>query len=201
MKKTLLLLLTLFTLTSQAQSDQKFNLGFEKQKSKEELPDAWHKWGTYALSTEADSYEGQLATKITSTEGGSGFGAIVYKIPANYEGKSIRLEGYMKIKAVENGHAGLLLRIDGKERGEILEFDNMKNQNISGTVDWKKYTITLNYPKGAETIYVGGILVGKGELYLDDLVLTIDGKDVQTLKEKEKILLKADLDKEFDKAS
>ena len=38
---------------------------------------------------------------------GRNFGSIAYRIPANNKGDSIRLEGYMKIKNVENTDPGL----------------------------------------------------------------------------------------------
>jgi len=199
MKKILIALLTIISFGCQAQKTEKYNLGFENQKEKETLSDGWFKWGNYELEIAALAHSGEKSGKITSDPTGSSFGSIAFKIPANYVGKTIKLEGYMKIKNVENGYAGLLLRIDGN--GSSLAFDNMQNQNISGTKDWQKYTITLDYPEEAENIFIAGILSGKGEAWFDDFVLSIDGKNVQTLKEVEKELSKAQLDKEFDNGS
>lgn len=196
MKKTLIVLLTIVSISCQAQKPEKYNLGFEKQSESTSLSDGWIKWGNYELTTDSVAHSGTKSGKITSDQTGSSFGSIAYKIPANYEGKEIRLEGFMKIKDVENGFAGLLLRVDGN--GTSLAFDNMQNQNITGTRDWQKYNITLNYPEGAENIFIAGILTGRGEAWFDDFVLSIDGKNVQTLKEVEKKLSKAQLDKEFD---
>jgi C-terminal processing protease CtpA/Prc len=198
MKKIAIFVLTYFIISCQAQTDQKFNLGFEKQSNVSALSDGWFKWGNYTLTTDTLSNSGQRSGKITSTDNGQ-FGCIAYKIPANYIGKTIELEGYMKIKNVENGFAGLLLRVDGN--GSTLAFDNMQNQNISGTKDWQKYSIKLDYPEQAENIFIAGILTGKGEAWFDDFVLSIDGKNVQTLKESEKPVYKASLDKEFDNGS
>lgn len=198
MKKTAILILTFFLIGCQAQTNQKFNLGFENQTNKNALSTGWIKWGDYILSIDSLSHSGMKSGKISSNENGS-LGSIAYMIPANYHGKNIKLEGYMKIKNVENGFAGLLLRVDGN--GKSLSFDNMKNQNISGTHDWQKYSITLNYPEDAEYIFVAGILTGKGEAWFDDFELTIDGKNVQTLTEIAKPVYKANLDKEFDKGS
>ena len=199
MKQIFTLLLILVLSICHAQKTEKFNLGFESKGSKEKLSDGWIKWGNYELSIEENSHSGKNAGKITSDKSGSSFGSMAYKIPANYEGNIIQLKGYMKIENVENGFAGLLLRIDGN--GEPLAFDNMQSQNITGTKDWQEYTITLNYPEEAENIFIAGILVGKGEAWFDDFILTIDGKNVQSLKEVEKELSKAQLDKEFDEGS
>ncbi|WP_419212721.1 S41 family peptidase [Maribacter sp. X9] len=199
MRKTIIVLLTIVSISCQVQKPEKYNLGFEKQSESASLSDGWFKWGNYELTTDSVAHSGTKSGKITSDQTGSTFGSIAYKIPANYEGKEIRLEGFMKIKDVENGFAGLLLRVDGN--GTSLAFDNMQNQNITGTRDWRKYNITLNYPEGAENIFIAGILTGKGEAWFDDFVISIDGKNVQTLKEVEKKLSKAQLDNEFDNGS
>lgn len=199
MNKILLkLLLIIISFNCQGQNIKKFNLGFENIKEEKTLSDGWFKWGKYDLVISNEAHSGTKSGKITSTTNGS-FGSIAYQIPANYLGKTIQLEGYMKIKNVENGFAGLLLRINGN--GGVLAFDNMQNQNITGTRDWQKYTITLDYPKGAESIFIAGIMSGKGEAWFDDFVLSIDGENIQTLKETERQLLNSQLDKEFDSGS
>lgn len=198
MKKLLVFLLFLVSICCQSQIAGKFNLGFENKSKMDSLPEGWIKWGYYPLAADDMAHSGKSSGKIISSEDGS-FGSIAYKIPANYKGNSIMLEGYMKIKDVKNGFAGLLLRVDGN--GNVLAFDNMQNQNIQGTKDWEKYSITLDFPRDAENIYVAGILSGRGEAWFDDFTLTIDGNNVQTLPEIKKEVSKASLDKEFDKGS
>ena len=198
MRYVTLFTLTLIFLQSRAQP-AKFNLGFEQASVGKTLPKGWFKWGDYGLGVDTLRVSGEKSGKITSDEQGNTFGSIAYKIPANYQGESIRLDGFMKIKNVENGFAGLLLRVDGN--GSSLVFDNMQRQGITGTHDWKKYSITLEYPPGADNIFVAGILVGKGEAWFDDFVLTIDGQNVQTMKEMPKPVYGADLDTAFDKGS
>jgi C-terminal processing protease CtpA/Prc len=199
MQKILLLLFLLTAFNCQAQNNDKFNLGFEAQNNEKGLSDGWMKWGNYELVIDSVAHTGEKSGKIISDEAGSSFGSIAYKIPANYEGTSIQLDGFMKIENVEDGFAGLLLRIDGN--GSTLVLDNMQNQNISGTKEWQKYTITLSYPQEAENIFIAGFLAGKGEAWFDDFFITIDGENVQTLEEVERQLPKAQLDKEFDNGS
>jgi len=197
MKHTILIIVTLLFINCTTKTKKKFNLDFETYDSLLVFPKDWIEWGDYSLEIDSiNVHSGKYASKITSKESGDSFGCIAYNIPANYKGKSIRLEGHMKIKDVEDGFGGLLLRIDGN--GKTLAFDNMENQNIHGTKDWNKYSVTLPYPKNAKNIIVAGIMTGKGEAWFDDFILTIDGNDIQTLKEKEKIIYKATLDKEFD---
>lgn len=199
MKRILILLFTIISIGCQAQNAEKYNLGFEKQKDEKTISDGWFKWGNYELTIDSVAYSGRNSGKITSNEAGNSFGSIAYKIPANYKGSTIKLEGFMRIKNVENGFAGLLLRIDGN--GTSLVFDNMQAQKITGTKDWQKYSITLKYPEEAESIFIAGMLSGKGEAWFDDFTLSIDGKDIQTLKEEYKELSKAQVDKEFDNGS
>ena len=200
MKQIITFILTIsLTVCCQGQENTKFNLGFENHENSEGLSDGWIKWGNYELSIDNQSHSGDKSGKITSDQSGSSFGSIAYKIPANYAGEQIQLKGYMKIRDVEHGFAGLLLRVDGN--GGSLAFDNMQRQNISGTKDWQEYTITLDYPDAAETIFIAGILSGKGEAWFDDFVLSIDGQNVELLKEVEREVPKALLDKSFDNGS
>ena len=167
MKKTLFILLSLFFINCGSQKEKKFNLDFESYSHRYLFPTDWMEWGDYSL--QADTiivHSGKFSGKIKSKKEVGSFGSIAYKIPANYKGKSIQLEGYMKIKNVENGFGGLLLRIDGNQTS--LGFDNMESQNINGTKDWQKYSINLPYPEEAETIYVAGILTRTGEAWFDD---------------------------------
>ncbi|MBC3758429.1 peptidase S41 [Hyunsoonleella sp. SJ7] len=200
MKKSFLCLTLLLSCIScvQKQKSKKFNLDFETYNTQMLLPDKWFEWGNYNLQADTvEVHSGNYSAKVSSKNKHDSFGCIAYRIPANFSGKKIKLEGYMKLKNVENGFGGLLLRLDNGN-SKTLEFSNMKNQNINGTKNWKKYVIELPFPKEAKRIYIGGILLGKGEAWFDDFVLTVDGKDIQTFKEIEEPVFKAKLDKEFD---
>jgi C-terminal processing protease CtpA/Prc len=200
MKPTLSLLLWLVALAGYAQSSPKFNLGFEDHSAKASLPEGWMKWGEYDLFVDSQAHTGDKAVKITSNPSGSAFGSVAYRIPANYAGDSIRLEGYLRTEDVAGGFAGLLLRVDGAS-GPLV-FDNMQERKITGTNDWRRYAITLPYPAdAAENIYVAGILAGQGTAWFDDFVLTIDGVEVQVAPEAVREVAPAQLDTAFDKGS
>lgn len=130
MKQLLTLILLLNLLIAQAQTEEKFNLGFENHDKNESLSDGWFEWGNYELSIEKLSHSGEHAGKITSDQSGSSFGSIAYKIPANYKGNTIQLKGFMKIENVENGFAGLLMRIDGN--GTTLGFTIQMEKKLKG---------------------------------------------------------------------
>ncbi len=197
MRLTTFLLLVFISFYTSAQ--EKFNLNFESNLKKNVLPDDWFKWGYYELSKDSiETFSGNFSAKIDASSGGT-FGAIAYRIPSKYKGKKITLEGYMKIENVEGGNAGLLMRLDGN--GSTLEFDNMQAQGINGTADWKKYAITLNYDNKTEDIFVAGMLTGGGKAWFDNFKITVDGKNIQTLKEVERVKTKGELDKEFNDGS
>lgn len=201
MKKIRYIIFLLSSLCIYGQSlEQKFHLDFEKSQSNKGLPSDWIQWGSYLLDVDSTIvHSGKYSVRVVSDSLSNSFGSMAYRIPSKYKGNSVRLEGFMKTKDVQNGHAGLLLRLDG-ESG-VLQFDNMQNQGIVGTTAWKKYSITLPYPENTENIMVAGILIGKGTVWFDDFEVFIDDKNIQTLKEIERVLSKAEMDTEFDSNS
>lgn len=197
MRQSIFLLLIFASISCAAQ--QRFNLNFEENTQQKGIPDDWVKWGNYDLRIDKNEvFSGEYSVKIDG-ESSNSFGSIAYKVPSKYEGKKITLEGYMKLENVVGGHAGLLMRLDGDSG--VLEFDNMQSQQIKGTLDWKKYSVTLPYNDKTETIYAAGILVGGGKVWFDNFKITVDGKNIQTLKEVEKVKTKGELDDEFHKGS
>ena len=189
----LLPLLSFFWIDSSA---QKFNLNFEECKPEATLAQDWIRWGDHDLRLDTSHvYQGSFAASIEGLPGGGSFGSTAYRIPANYEGSSLTLKGYIKTSEVSEGFAGLLMRVDG-ESGPI-SFDNMEKVGLRGNNDWKEYSVTLPYSEEAIHIYVGGILVGKGKAWFDDFTLTLDGNNIQTLEEKEREIFPAELDTAF----
>jgi len=202
MRYALLILFLLPNLSCEAQTSKKFNFDFEQFQTGTHMADGWFRWSDYESTTVTESHSGKYAGKITSDEMGIE-GRIAYVIPANYEGDTIQLEGYMKIKNVE-GYAGLLIRIESTVEGYpgfVKGFGTMERQNVNGTKDWQKYSISLPLPKNSDYIFIGGILSGKGEAWFDDFIVTIDGQNIETLPQNDRIIFNANLDKEFDMGS
>ena len=176
----------------------KFNFDFEILD--QNIPAGWNNFGSpdYKLSVDKDVKEsGKFSASIEYQGSSPNFKAWAYTIPENYEGKKITLSGYMKTENVTDGWAGLWLRIDPN-----IGFDNMQQRGIKGTTDWKKYEITLDLnPAKTKQIVFGGLLAGKGKMWIDDFHVTIDGKDINTLKPIAKKEYAAEKDKEFDEDS
>lgn len=191
--------------SQQANALLNLNLNFEKSIPGQKFPLNWFEWGTMDYSFKVDSVvrrEGKYSMSIQAPKDKkeSSFGCAASSIPVNFKGKSVKLSGKMKLENVKNGSAGLILRIDDKNNKSI-QFDNMMQKNISGTIDWLEYSVTLPLDEAAKRIYFGGILSGTGKIWIDDFTLEIDNEDismVQTVPEK---IYKADSDKEFDNGS
>lgn len=173
---TLIICVIVQTVFCQTASPDSLNLGFEKvEKGK---PLRWWIHGTDGYAVYLDSTitrSGKYSAVIESMEKHLDFKAWGTAIPGNYDGKEITLSGYIKTEDVEDGYAGLWMRIDPQ-----IAFDNMYTRGIKGTTDWTKYEITLQMdPANTTKIVIGGILVGHGKMWLDDLTITIDGKDIK----------------------
>lgn len=189
---------------SQLKIKDAFNLGFEAISPKDAFPQKWFQWGqSYKItpdSLQKVSGKYSLLIQPSAAREEGHFGSPAVSIPAVYQGKEIELRGFLKLDNVQNGSAGLLLRIDGKNG--TLQFDNMQNRKIQGTIDWKQYSIKLPLPPNAETIFVAALHTGTGQVWVDDLELKIDGKDLLDVPVKEsKPPLPADLDTAFSKGS
>jgi len=196
MKKYFIVPFLLWGMTSFAQQKIE-NLDFET--SENNSPALWKLMGNNSAKVFSDFNEKQQgkASAVIESEGTEGFRAIMYTLPNNYAGRKITLSGYLKTENVTDGFAGLWMRIDPE-----VAFNNMQNVGLKGTNDWKKYEVTLNMsPENTQQIVIGALLSGKGKIWVDDLKVSIDGKDIENAKIFEKKLTKVELDKEFDKGS
>ena len=202
MKKSFLTFLILFTaITSYCQTKEtisKLNLDFEN--AEKGTPIGWNNSGSsnYILSIDSTNVKsGKYSASIEFEEGNPDFKAWAFTIPDSYAGKKITLSGYLKTENVTDGYAGLWMRIDPS-----IAFDNMNNNGVKGTTDWTKYEITLDMnPEKTKQIIIGGLLAGKGKMWIDDLKVTIDGKEINDIKPLEREIFPAEEDKEFDNGS
>jgi hypothetical protein len=106
----------------------------------------------------------------------SKFGSLGQTLAADdYLGKRVRLTGWLK---TENAGAAVLwMRIDGNRR--TLGFDNMLNRAAGvGTTDWKQFEVVLDVPTEAVNLVIGTFLLGKGQMWADDLKLEIVGSSI-----------------------
>ncbi len=197
-----LIFIFFFSLVGQCQTTaiQHLNLDFEK--NEKGFPTQWDNFGSEAYKIYLDSLQvksGKFSAIIENTENISDYKALSISLPANYEGDTISLSGYIKTDKVTDGYAGIWMRIDPQ-----IAINNMGDKGVTGTTDWKKYEISLPLnPEKTDSIVVGGLLVGKGKMWLDNLKVSIDGKDLDNkdLKVYKRKIFPAEKDKEFDNGS
>lgn len=84
-----------------------------------------------------------------------------------YLGKRIKLSGFIKSKGVD-GFCGFWMRVDDA-LGDVLQFDNMSDRPIVGDTEWNHYYIVLDVPKNSAVISFGVLLLGKGQVWIDEL--------------------------------
>ena len=204
MKNTFILIVTLsFLLVNDVAISQKdHNLSFEQLK--EGKPTGWDlssgKLGESGYLTKVDdthSIDGphSLMIQYDTSSLSHSFGAVYTFFDASFGGLELKLTGSIKTEGVKDGYAGLWMRIDDKKG--VLQIDNMQDRGITGTSDWQEYSITLPLNPKSQKIYIGGLLTGKGKMWMDNLNLTIDGKSLDEAPEKVIVLLPAEKDTAF----
>ena len=98
----------------------------------------------------------------------------------DFKGKRVRFRGWMKADAVSSG-AGLWMRFDDAA-GRPLALDNMMDRAMKGTSDWREMSIVMDVPQSADSIYIGMLLIGTGQAWMNGLVFEIVSSDVPTTK-------------------
>lgn len=198
MKKPLLTLAFLLLALTGYSQNWKPNFDFEVIHNGR--PTGWVDFGgaNYTLAVDSATVKnGKFAASLEYKEGKPDFKAWAFHIPESYPGKKITLTGYIKTEGVTDGYAGLWMRIDPS-----IAFDNMQDRGVTGITDWTRYEISLKMdPEKTQQIVIGGILAGKGKMWVDDLKLTVDGKEIKDLKPLGEKLFPADLDTAFNQGS
>ena len=181
------------------QTQSKLNLSFEDIENR--MPKNWytldHQPGYLVSLDSVNVKSGKYAIAIEFMEGPIKGQVFRLKLPCNYDGKKITLSGYIKTENVTDGYAGLWMEINPG-----IAFDNMRQHGVTSTTDWNEHTITLDmYPSKTKEIFIGGLLVGKGKMWLDDLKITIDGKDIDKIQPYDSKPFPANEDREFEYGS
>jgi hypothetical protein len=155
-----------------------------------EAPKGWFAAGDspkdYIMSLDRNvSHSGKSSASLKSiVSKAHGFGTLMQTFKGDsFRAKRIRFSGYVRAKEVMDW-AGLWLRVDGSNAGEMLAFDNMQDRPIKGTTDWQKYEIVLDVPEQSQAIAFGLLLAGPGQVWMDDLAFEVVGNDVATTAER-----------------
>ena len=193
-----LFIITLSACWHTTNNNSRLNLDFEEVE--DGMPKGWsvaHTQPDYTVSLDSVNVKsGKYAIAIEFTGTSADYQGIGFDLPSNYDGEKITLSGYIKTENVSDGHAELMMLLEPD-----IAFGESQD-GVTGTTDWKLYELTLNlYPEQTKQITVYGFLVGKGKMWMDDLKVTIDGKDISQLKPYKAKTFLAENDKEFDSES
>lgn len=189
MTRFLILIVVLFDISSsQAQHtslvnkcSEEYNLGFEVTTDNDK-PLGWLSYNRkngYKVGIDSTEKHGGkhslLIEKVDlqdQTYGAQSIGVI----PAKYEGKEIEVKAYMKLESV-SGFIDLGVAIDDEDYDRI-KYVSLDNKKYSGTKEWRQYSIKIPLSKYARYIRIWPTLVGAGKLWIDDIQILIDGKDI-----------------------
>lgn len=147
--------------------------------------------GWYLEDDSGGSYQAQLDRGVTHTGRASltvrslqsssagRYCALTQGIDARlYRGQRLRMSAFLRSQiAAQQGWAGLWLRVDPRV-GQPLAFENMQSRPIRGNTDWSSYVIELPVAEEADKIYFGAILVGSGQIWVDDFQVESLGKSL-----------------------
>jgi hypothetical protein len=105
------------------------------------------------------------------------WGSTVQLIPvSDVRGKRLMVSGYIKTTDVAR-YAEYWVRVDGADH-QVLVYDDMSNRPLSGTADWRAFAIVIEVPPTATNVFMGLLLNGVGEVWVDDLSVAVVTKDV-----------------------
>src|SRR5271157_3168944 len=156
-------------------------------------PSGWWKNGSkpaaYVVGVDRDkTHDGLPSAYAKSIEPSiEGFGGMMQMCDAhNFLGKRMRLSAWMKTEDANDGGAHLWFRIDAKEGGAMLGFDNMDGRPVKGTTDWKNYSIVLDVSANAGALAFGFFIDGTGRAWVSGVKLEEVGPDVPTTSAPEK---------------
>jgi erythromycin esterase-like protein len=122
-----------------------------------------------------DSVDATWRLVTRSRSNGNAFDTATATFPVTEAaGHRIEFSGSIRTKNV-TGFAGLWWRADTPERPGAA-FSNMMEQQIAGTRDWKRYSLTLDVPPNTSNINFGMLLSGRGTAWFDSLEIRIDGR-------------------------
>jgi erythromycin esterase len=89
---------------------------------------------------------------------------------------TITVSAFIKTENITEGTAGLLgwVNLQGNLSPTVLTMEN----EITGTSDWKKYSLSFQVPENTFEVFVHCRLLGRGTVWFDKLELEINGKKV-----------------------
>lgn len=144
-------------------------------------------------------HSGRWSARIERPAGSAGsLSGITKSISMDFTGKMLEMRGFLRTEAV-TGRVAIWMREDADSL--VLAGNNMQSQNLSGTNDWKEYSIRIPVKEEARQLVFGVLVTGTGRAWADDLQVLVDGKPVWEAPKANRPLTPLDTDHEFDGGS
>lgn len=147
------------------------------------IPTGWILGGSnpldYAVGVDlTESYTGFASAYLKSTISRPvGFVTLMQNFKANnYRSQRIKLSAYIKTKSIA-GWSALWMRINDIS-GKPLSFDDMRERPLVGSMIWMPIEIVLDVPPMSNEISFGFLLQGKGQVWIDNIKISMVGEDV-----------------------
>ena len=148
-------------------------------------PAGWHKNGSkpgsYVVGVDRNqTWAGLPSAYVKSLDTSvDGFGGMMQTSSAEeLIGKRVRLSGWVKTQDANEGGGHLWLRVDGKQPGVSLQFDNMDGRAVKGTSDWQQYSVVLDVPQEATALAYGFFVHGGGQMWVSGTKMEPVGAEV-----------------------
>jgi hypothetical protein len=157
--------------------------GFLSIAANEEIPKGWVKAGSmptkYETGIVKDKTTGNNTAFLKSAaDEVKGFGTLMQQFKADaYKGQRVRMTGLMRCENVIE-RTGFWLRVDDEGATTPLAFDNMGSRPLKGTTGWAEYNIVLDVPHNADAIAFGVLLMGTGQVWIDDMRFEVVNKTI-----------------------
>lgn len=127
------------------------------------------------IDSTVKSVDSSFPATIKCIKKTKGFGTLMQQcLPDKFKGKILKVSGWLKLKDVED-YTGIWMRTDNNYPYVVLSFNNMYDQQIKGTRDWKEYSFEIKVPHHAELVSYGVLLSGKGQVWFDNIKISIIG--------------------------
>jgi hypothetical protein len=138
--------------------------------------------GNYTVGVDATQAHVRPNSAYVRSNGpgtGKDFGGMMQSFDAaDYHGKRLRFSAWMKTKDALNG-AQIWMRVDGKNPGQSLQFDNMdRRPHPLGTTDWQLCEVVLDVPTEATAVALGFFIKQTGQAWVNDAKLEVVDQSV-----------------------
>jgi erythromycin esterase len=183
-KLILIIIIATASFASSCKSDVSalMNLDFEKIDSKSKYP---INWALNSLTNDKVILDSSIVHKgkyslmfeVTEKKDFGNSNTQAYRIIENIHTNSkINLSGYIRTENVTSDSAGLLFGYSTFYKDTIL---TLKDKRLIGTNEWQQFNIETTIKDEPEYCFVGIYLGGEGKIWVDDIEILVDGRELK----------------------